>query len=259
MSDDLVHQDGPSPDDPFLKDLQENARRLHSQSIKERTRGVVEIGQIAWISNDVIQTHISSSGILKDLVDLLEKPVEPITVKVRIVQSVSVICRNNRINENVARELGLIEILARLLDDVSEELRDWSCHALFFLISENPMNQERLLKSPKIMEKLGKVSHDNWSTWFQNEAHELSKILEFVNEVAHGPPVPSPTPSPAPPILATATATSTTPSVTLSSSTGALPLLASTQGGGAALLPSSPVLGAGMGLTLKNYERQGPS
>jgi len=40
----------------------------------------------------------------------------------RIVQAVSVICRNNRTNENIAREIGLVDLLASLLEDVSEEL-----------------------------------------------------------------------------------------------------------------------------------------
>ena len=168
-----------APPNPYLEDAAEYAKRIHSSSIKERSRAIVEIGQLAYLGDDAVQAYILQEGTVDDLVAIVKGVHEPVAVKMKAIQALSLCCRKHRATQDQLRKLGYIEYLANLLSDGYEEMRKWGALSLFFLLHGNSANQAIALTMDGLKERLFAVSNDNWEVWTYNDAEEVMKMLQL--------------------------------------------------------------------------------
>eukprot|EP01112_Ceratiomyxa_fruticulosa_P019000 TRINITY_DN614_c0_g2_i4.p1 TRINITY_DN614_c0_g2~~TRINITY_DN614_c0_g2_i4.p1 ORF type:complete len:307 (-),score=46.85 TRINITY_DN614_c0_g2_i4:183-1103(-) len=165
---------------PYWKDIMRYYSSVKTGGLKEQLKGVAEIGYASWNGGDQAQNHIGKCGIIDYFIGLLNDPQHPLQLKLKVVQSLSMICRNHSQNQEIMCQLNSVNVLYEFLNEENEELRMWSAHCLFFLLSGCASTQNAALRIKNMKERLMKVSIDDWTMWSHNDALEVLKLLGFI-------------------------------------------------------------------------------
>ncbi|KAL0212856.1 hypothetical protein RCL1_006482 [Eukaryota sp. TZLM3-RCL] len=152
---------------------------LFSFSIDKREVCLKEICQIAWLGGHNFQIYIGSSGCIELSVELLSRDIEPISMKSRSLQLISVLTRDCSTNQVRAFEAGVFPVLADLIVECSKSLRMWACNCLFNCLWNNETLQEAVKLVPHLAARLRSTAKLDWRIWPYNDAEEVLKMLNW--------------------------------------------------------------------------------
>ena len=82
------------------------------------------------------------------LLNILRNPTEPFSMRLQCIQTLGVLCRGNKVLQEQLLLRGTTQILVDTLDETNPELRQWSTHALLFLMVRTSDSHQDLLQTP---------------------------------------------------------------------------------------------------------------
>ncbi|KAL0229289.1 hypothetical protein GEMRC1_013908 [Eukaryota sp. GEM-RC1] len=166
--------------DPLTIKLHSFFDDLFSTSISKRELAFREVCEICWLGGHNYQIYIGSSGCIEVCVEVLHSNLEPLSLKVRSLQLLSIILRNCAFNQNKAAQCGLIPVLAQLLVESVPRIRMWACNVMFSAVWNNfDLQQECRAFGPLIPSRLRSIVKDDWRVWPHNDAVEVLKLMDW--------------------------------------------------------------------------------
>ena len=162
---------------------------------KARIHAVKDLAHIAWLSAEYAQVYIGRAGLIGSLGAILASGDE-IELKIAAMQSLSVLVRACRPNQDRARKGKIIQSLARYLDHPRLSARQWAAHALFFLLHNNMANHTVALRVASLRRSLELAASEPWDRFPDNEALQILHMLGLADPEASSSPLMSPVTSP---------------------------------------------------------------
>eukprot|EP00736_Rhodelphis_marinus_P003938 Rmarinus@m.28148 len=170
-------------DDMYVNDIKHWMKKFRGVNPKEKIQAMVELGQLGWIGGEEIQTLIGKTGVLLAFLQFLDlKDEQFASIRVHALQALSLLIQNNRQNQSLLADHGLLESLCETLVDQDLNVRKWTCVVLFNLLHQNSPLQTTAINHPHLIPRVQALLQIDWGHWTHNDALELMRMLNQSDE-----------------------------------------------------------------------------
>ncbi|KAJ3319447.1 hypothetical protein HDU76_000535 [Blyttiomyces sp. JEL0837] len=164
----------------YVNHLNVELKRMASTQLHLDVR-IKACGELAHIlyHGGILEGYLLADPRLFDtLMGIIQSTTEPLSLRMKALQTFSIVCRSSPPIQALICEKGAVELLIKLLNDSYDEMRKWAVHSLLFLMVSNYRKYMQVLKSPPVQMALKKIVADDWSKWTYNDAEQLMRLID---------------------------------------------------------------------------------
>ncbi|XP_066480547.1 armadillo-like helical domain-containing protein 2 [Tiliqua scincoides] len=156
--------------------------------LEERAQAALHIGMLTYTGG--INAAMVASNYIQDMMDILTMPDTSTTVRISILKGLSCLCYINYVNQDVAKECHLTDIILACLDEDEDTpgagsdlpiVKFWACY-LMSVICCNNIPCIKLFQDSgdqMLQNRLEDLSNMDWSGWPQNYAEVMIGLLGY--------------------------------------------------------------------------------
>ncbi|KAG4102286.1 hypothetical protein H8356DRAFT_1421061 [Neocallimastix lanati (nom. inval.)] len=166
----------------YVKAFENELKKLYSASLSLRYSACVEIGNIAFLGGEAIESYIlRNRRFLQVLMKISTSVVEPSMLRLQVIQTIYVLCRSNQLYK-VMIEYKLFDHLLTLIKDRNEDIRKWAIHVMLNVVVKKFEYFKDNLLLPGLEAQVAKIAKEDWNNWIYNDADELLILIKLLKE-----------------------------------------------------------------------------